>query len=89
MSLWPEGALTRDDVEDLLQPDTRWTLTYCFGAHVPSVSGRGRSLPPGVLAAVPSRIQKRRIERGKSDKTYFYAQVDEDHLGRFLRLTEG
>jgi hypothetical protein len=90
MSFWPEGAVTRDVVDDALSSSCDWHVEYCAGAQVPSASGYGRQLPDGVLERVPSRAKRRKIERGlERDKTWVFAFLLEENGKRRLHLHEG
>jgi hypothetical protein len=47
------------------------------------------TLQDEVLARVPSMVEKRKIRRGKSDKTYFHARIEVADGRELLLLEEG
>ena len=88
MNLWRDGYLTRDEVVRLLESGSRWSVTYCVGSSLPPSSGRGPTLPAGVLERVPTQAAKRKLQRGNADKTYFRAEVRQDGPENVLALVE-
>ena len=79
MNNWPDSALTREGVSDLLDETTRWGIEWCAGSRVAPTEGRGVSLPDGVLQGVPTRAKRRKFERGTQEhRTCFFAFVGED-----------
>lgn len=79
MNNWPKGALTREEVCDLLDATTGWHIEWCEGSRVGPTEGHGVSLPGGVLHGVPTRAKRRKFERGTQEhRTWFFAFVAED-----------
>lgn len=79
MNNWPDGALTREEVSELLDATTRWSIEWCAGSRVTVTEGRGVALPDGVLHGVPTRAKRRKFERGTQEhRTWFFAFVTED-----------
>lgn len=90
MNLWPDGALSREEVVDILQSPIRWRVEWCEGSRVPSESGRGTVLPDGVLARIPSGAKRRKFQRGVDDhKTWVFATVANEDGESILDLHEG
>lgn len=90
MSLWPGGALTRDEVERRLRAGADWRVEWCSGGGLPAESGSGPDLPEGLLARVPTRARRRKLERGLSDHRTWVFVVDlgpDD--GHLLAFREG
>jgi hypothetical protein len=85
---WRETYLTRDEVVRLLDAGFHWSVMYCDGSSLPPTSGHGPSLPAGVLERVPSEAAKRKLQRGRADKTYFRAELRHEDVGAFVRLVE-
>lgn len=79
MNSWPEGPLTRDEVERRLRAGADWRIEWCGGGGLPAESGSGRDLPDGVLARVPTRARRRKMQRGATDQRTWMFVVD---LGR-------
>ena len=88
MNLWRDGYLTRDEVVRLLESDSRWSVTYCVGSSLPPSSGRGPTLPAGVLERVPTQAAKRKLQRGNAGNTYFRAELRQDGSENVLTLVE-
>jgi len=85
---WREGYLTRAEVVRLLQSGYRWTVTYCDVSNLSPSSGRGPTLPAGVLERVPTQAAKRKLQRGNGGKTYFRAEVRQAGSQTVLELVE-
>lgn len=81
MNSWPEGALTRDEVERRLIAGADWRIEWCSGARLRPESGSGPDLPQGVLDRVPTRARRRKMERGSSDsRTWMFVVEDGQRL---------
>lgn len=79
MNNWPEGALTREDVPELLDDAVLWRVEWCSGSRTAPTEGRGVSLPDGVMEGVPTRAKRRKFERGLHEhRTWFSAFVTKD-----------
>jgi hypothetical protein len=90
MNLWPKGALSREEVTDLLQHSVRWQVEWCAGSRMTPESGRGKVLPEGVLSRIPSGAKRRKFQRGMHDeKTWVFAFLIDDDSGTLLALHEG
>lgn len=90
MGFWPDGAVTREAVEAALLQPIRWRVEWCDGARRDASEGFGRTLPGGVLEAVPTRAKKRKIDRGQElDKTWVFAYLRERDGERVFDLQEG
>jgi len=90
MGYWPDGALTRDEVELLLGQDCDWRVDWCAGSKQPPTNGSGPSLPSGVLERVPSRARRRKIDRGLNlDKTWVFVFETAHEGRRLLKFQEG
>ena len=84
-----EIGLLRPTVEELLRQGIRWRVSYCWGAHSPDDLGSGLAdLPAGVLERVPNQSAARKLARGHTSKTYFFARLAEDEAGPLLLLAE-
>lgn len=84
-----EVGLLRPRVEEPLRGGMRWRISYCWGAHRPDDSGTGlAALPAGVLNHVPTQAAARRLARGRSSQTYFFARLVEEEDGPLLLLAE-
>jgi len=88
VDLWRDTYLTRDEVVRLLVAGSRWSVTYCDRSRLPPSSGRGPTLPVGVLERVPTQAAKRKLQRGKTDKTYSRAEVRHDASETVVQLLE-
>jgi hypothetical protein len=87
---WPDGAVTRDVVEDILVAPTHWHIDWCEGARVPSSEGFGTTLPDGVVERIPTLAKQRKMARGGGTSTTWMFAFIEDRDGRqVLRLQEG
>ena len=87
---WPDGAVTRDVVEDILIEPTHWHIDWCEGSREQSSEGFGQTLPDGVLDRIPTRAKQRKFGRGGgASKTWVFAFVTEREGRPSLRLVEG
>ncbi|MGN7967733.1 hypothetical protein [Microbacterium sp. 22296] len=74
MNNWPEGALTREDVAELLDDTVAWTVEWCSGSRMAPTEGRGHVLPDEVLRGTPTRAKRRKFEQGTQEhRTWFFA----------------
>ena len=90
MNRWPDGALSREEVLDLLQNPIRWRVEWCAGSEEAAESGRGTELPDGVLARIPTGAKRRKFQRGLDDhKTWVFATVADADGELLLDLHEG
>lgn len=90
MNCWPDGAVTREAVQDALSAPVRWTVEYCAGARRSLEAGSGRALPSGVMEWIPNRTKRRKLERGlEGDKTWMFADLSESDGEISLTIYEG
>jgi hypothetical protein len=90
MNLWPDGAVTREAVQEVLGTPVHWRVEYCGGARLPRATGYGRALPDGVLDRIPNRPKRRKLERGlEGDKTWMFAYLSESDGETLLSIHEG
>ncbi|WP_025158715.1 hypothetical protein [Leifsonia aquatica] len=90
MNVWPDGALTREAVSDLLHEPVRWRVEWCDGARRSPSERYGSDLPEAALQGVPTRAKRRKVERGSHDhRTWFFAFVSDADGDRILTLREG
>lgn len=90
MNRWPEGALSREEVSELLQSPVRWRVEWCSGSRMAPEIGRGTKLPHGVLERIPTGSKRRKFRRGLDDeKTWIFASLAEQGSETVLILHEG
>lgn len=76
MNNWPDGALTREEMSELLNETPRWHVEWCVGSRRAPTEGLGAPLPAGVLSGVPTRAKRRKFERGTQEhRTWFYPSL--------------
>ena len=80
------GALSRNEVEAILDEGTRWRVTYCPGARTADETGAGAPLPRGVLERVPTPAALRK--KKPTSRFRFYANLTTDATGNLLLLQE-
>lgn len=90
MGHWPDGAASREQVEQALASPLHWHVRWCEGSGRPDTHGFGRVLPAGLLDKIPGRVKRRKIERGLHGyRTWVFAFLSERGPKRELFLHEG
>jgi hypothetical protein len=83
-------GVPREEAEALLVAGGRWKVTYCLGGGSPERWGAGlAALPREVLDGMANEIERRRVARGKNNKTYFYAHVEGSGSDLLVHFVEG